>query len=115
MSDATRTERTTIESLGESPMTLVAGGIALGVLIGMLLPRLAKEREVLEPLGKKLAGTATAAAKAARDAGQAEIESLLPDKGRDQGQGRQADRFGPRGRQGRSGQGRLTPRRLVGT
>lgn len=69
------------ESLTDSPIALLAGGVALGVLIGVLLPRHAKEREMLDPLGKKLAGSATAAAKAARDAGQAEIESLLPDKG----------------------------------
>ena len=71
---------TNSESLTESPLALLAGGIALGVLIGVLLPRHSKEREVLEPLGKKLAGSATAAAKAAREAGQSEIESLLPDK-----------------------------------
>ena len=30
--------------LADNPMVLVAGGVAIGVLIGMLLPRLAKER-----------------------------------------------------------------------
>lgn len=77
---STKNERSTVESLGESPIALVAGGIALGVLIGVLLPRHAREREALEPLGKKIAGSATAAAKAARDAGQEQIGSLLPDK-----------------------------------
>jgi ElaB/YqjD/DUF883 family membrane-anchored ribosome-binding protein len=66
--------------LTENPLALVAGGIALGVLIGVLLPRHSKEREVLQPLGKKLAGSATAAARAAKEATQAEIEGLLPDK-----------------------------------
>jgi hypothetical protein len=75
------TERTTVEALGENPLALLAGGVALGVLIGALLPRLAKEREVLDPLGKKLADSATAAARAAREAGQSEIEAILP--GRD--------------------------------
>jgi ElaB/YqjD/DUF883 family membrane-anchored ribosome-binding protein len=68
------------ESLTENPAALLAGGIALGLLIGVLLPRTSKEREVLDPLGRKLAGSASAAAKAAREAGQAEIESLLPDR-----------------------------------
>lgn len=68
-------------SLTENPAILLAGGIALGLFVGVLLPRSSKEREVLDPLGKKLAGSATAAAKAAREAGQAEIESLLPDRG----------------------------------
>ena len=70
----------TVEELGESPIALVAGGIALGVLIGMLLPRAAKERELLAPLGRELAERATAAAEAAKETGKAEIESLLPDR-----------------------------------
>lgn len=68
------------ESLTENPLALLAGGIALGVLIGVLIPRHSKEREALAPLGKKLADGASAAARAAREAGQSEIESLLPDK-----------------------------------
>jgi len=72
--------RDTGDSLTDSPLALLAGGIALGVLIGVLLPRVAKERELLDPVGKKLAENANAAVRAARDAGQAEIESLLPDK-----------------------------------
>ena len=66
--------------LTDSPLALVAGGIALGVLIGVLIPRHRKEREVLEPLGRKLAENATAAARAAREAGQAELEALVPDR-----------------------------------
>lgn len=73
-------KRTTVESLGENPLALVAGGIAVGMLVGALVPRLDKEREVLDPLGRKLAGSATAAARAAREAGQSEIEALLPDR-----------------------------------
>jgi hypothetical protein len=68
------------DSLTESPIALLAGGIALGVLIGVLLPRHSKERELLDPVGRKLADKASATVKAAREAGQAEIESLLPDK-----------------------------------
>lgn len=68
------------ESLAGNPLALLAGGVALGVLIGVFLPRHPKERELLDPLGKKLADSAGAAAKAAREAGQAEIEGLLPDK-----------------------------------
>jgi hypothetical protein len=74
------TKPNTGESLAGNPIALLTGGVAVGVLIGMLLPRLAREREILDPLGKKIADGATAAAQAAREAGQAELESLLPDK-----------------------------------
>ncbi|MBO9715151.1 hypothetical protein [Sphingomonas sp.] len=69
-----------VEGLAENPLALIAGGVALGMLIGVLLPRHSKERELLEPVGRNLADKATTAVKAARDAGKAEIEALLPDK-----------------------------------
>ena len=72
------TTRKASDSIGDNPLVLLAGGVALGVLIGVLLPRVSKERELLDPLGKKLADSATAAAKAAKDAGKAEIDALLP-------------------------------------
>ena len=78
MSNGTQTRDET--GLADSPLALVAGGIALGVLIGVLIPRHRKEREVLEPLGRKIAETTSAAARAAREAGQAELEGLVPDR-----------------------------------
>jgi ElaB/YqjD/DUF883 family membrane-anchored ribosome-binding protein len=70
----------TVEDLGENPLALLAGGAALGVLVGVLLPRIAKERELLDPLGRTLAERATAAAQAAKEAGRQEIDSLIPDR-----------------------------------
>ena len=67
--------------IGENPVALLAGGVALGVLVGVLLPRVAKERELLAPVGRQLADRVTTTAQAVRDAGKAEIDSLLP--GRD--------------------------------
>jgi len=72
------TTRNSSDPISENPLALLAGGVALGVLVGVLLPRIAKERELLDPVGKKLAGSATAAAKAAKEAGKAEIDALLP-------------------------------------
>ena len=63
-----------------NPLALVAGGVALGVVIGALLPRLAKEKELLAPVGKRIAEGASAAASAAREAGKAEIDALLPQR-----------------------------------
>ena len=70
----------TVEDLGDNPVALLAGGIALGVLVGLALPRLAKERELLDPIGRTLAERATAAAQAAREAGRQEIDALIPNK-----------------------------------
>ena len=55
---------------------MLAGGVALGVLIGAALPRLAKEEELLEPLGQKLAGTAKEAIGAAKQRGREELDTL---------------------------------------
>ncbi|MEG3179929.1 hypothetical protein [Sphingomonas sp. LT1P40] len=61
-----------------NPLAIVAGGVALGVVLGALIPRLQKEKELLAPVGKRIAETATAAATAARDVGKAEIDALIP-------------------------------------
>lgn len=65
---------------GTNPLALVAGGVAVGVVLGMLLPRLDKERELLAPVGAKLADRATATIQAAKDAGRAELEGLIPNR-----------------------------------
>ncbi len=68
------------EGLASNPYALVAGGIALGVVIGMLVPRSQKERELLDATGKQLAGKVTGTVSAVKEAGRAEIESLLPSR-----------------------------------
>ncbi len=66
------------EGIEKNPLALVAGGVALGVVIGALIPRLQKEKELLAPVGKRIAEGATAAAAAAREAGKVEIDAILP-------------------------------------
>jgi len=68
------------ESLTENPYVLVAGGVALGVLIGMLIPRSAKERELLDATGRQIADKVTGTVQAVKEAGKAEIDGLLPSK-----------------------------------
>ncbi|RYY33512.1 MAG: hypothetical protein EOP59_17530 [Sphingomonadales bacterium] len=63
-----------------NPLALVAGGVALGAVIGALIPRPQKEKELLAPVGKRIAEGATAAAAAAREAGKAEIDAILPQR-----------------------------------
>ncbi|WP_240699987.1 hypothetical protein [Sphingomonas gei] len=72
--------RQTVEGIGDNPVALLAGGVALGVLVGVLLPRAARERELLDPLGRTLAQRVSAAAQAAKEAGRQEIDSLIPDR-----------------------------------
>lgn len=67
-----------VEQIENNPLALVAGGVALGVVVGALLPRAARERELLAPVGKRIAEGASAAATAARESGKAEIDALLP-------------------------------------
>ncbi len=63
----------------DNPLAIVAGGVAIGAVIGALLPKTQKEEELLGAVGKRLAEGATAAAIAARDAGKAEFATLKPD------------------------------------
>lgn len=66
----------TSEGLNEAPLIALAGGLAAGILLGALLPRLAKERELLGPVGEKLAASSRTAAEAAREAGKAKLDEL---------------------------------------
>jgi len=70
----------TVEALAKNPIALVAGGVALGAVIGALIPRPQQEKDLLAPVGKRLAEGATAAAAAAREAGKAEIDAILPQR-----------------------------------
>ena len=55
-------------------------GVALGVLIGMLVPRGKKERELLQGTGRQLAGKVTGTVQAVKEAGKAEFDALLPSR-----------------------------------
>lgn len=66
--------------LAANPYALVAGGIALGVVIGMLVPRSQKERELLDATGRQLADKVTGTVQAVKEAGKAEFDALLPSR-----------------------------------
>ena len=57
------------ETVGANPLAALLGGIAIGAIAGALLPRLAKEKELLAPLGEKIGEAARAALDAGRNAG----------------------------------------------
>jgi hypothetical protein len=58
------------------PVAALIGGLALGAVVGALLPRTRKETEYLGPIGGQINERARTAALAARDAGQAKLDAL---------------------------------------
>lgn len=74
------------DALAANPLGVVAGGLALGVIVGALLPRTDGEKKLLQPLGARLGTTAAAAFAAAKDAGRTEMEArgLTRETARDQ-------------------------------
>lgn len=64
------------DGIAANPIAAVLGGAAIGVLAGVLAPRSEREAELLGPLGAKLNEGAVTAAKAARDAGKAELAAI---------------------------------------
>jgi hypothetical protein len=64
------------KAIETNPLAVVAGGIAIGLAAGALLPRTKRETELLGPMGKRLTGVAAGAAEAARDAAKTELGSL---------------------------------------
>jgi ElaB/YqjD/DUF883 family membrane-anchored ribosome-binding protein len=64
------------QSAQANPIAVLAGGIAVGMLAGALLPNSEQEAKLLGPVGKRLTDTAKGAAAAAKDAGKAELDAL---------------------------------------
>jgi len=62
------------EELEANPLGVVLGGLAVGALVGALLPRSDREKALLAPAGKRIGETARAAVQAAREAGYAELD-----------------------------------------
>ena len=67
--------RRTAQSIEPNPLGIVVGGLAVGVLAGALLPRTAKEKELLAPVGKRLGETARTAIQTAREQGMNELQT----------------------------------------
>ena len=59
----------TASSIDASPVLALLGGLAIGAIAGALVPRSEKERELLSPVGGRIADAARAAFEAARAAG----------------------------------------------
>ena len=62
------------EKIEANPLAALLGGIAIGAIAGALIPRLAKEKELLAPLGERIGEAARAALDAGRSAGTEALE-----------------------------------------
>lgn len=77
--------RRTSQGIESNPLAVVVGGLAVGAIAGALLPRSAREKDLLAPVGKRLGETARQAFAAAREAGTQELDGagLTPGAARD--------------------------------
>lgn len=64
------------ETIASSPLAIVAGGAALGVLIGALLPKSKAEGKYVGGAGRKINETAKTAYQAAKEASRDQIEEM---------------------------------------
>jgi ElaB/YqjD/DUF883 family membrane-anchored ribosome-binding protein len=64
------------DAIDKNPLAMVVGGLALGAIIGALLPKSKREVKVLGKTGQKLNAKAKQVTIAAKDAGKEKIESL---------------------------------------
>ena len=64
------------DAIEDAPLIALAGGLALGAILAAILPRTQAETRALRPVGDKLAGTAKAAAEAAKEAGTSRLAEL---------------------------------------
>ena len=73
---AVKAKARTGQELDNNPLAFIAGGIAVGALIGALLPRTDREEKLLGPTGKKINTTARKAATAAKAEGTKKLEAM---------------------------------------
>jgi len=65
-----------VQNVDTYPVAALVGGLAVGAVLGALLPTTRKEEELLGPLGETVSGRAREAVAAARDAGQAKLDEM---------------------------------------
>lgn len=76
-----QTARQVTDQMTVYPVGAVLGGLALGALIGFLVPRTERENRLLGPTGRKLAERAREAAQTGIEAGRERVQSLSGELG----------------------------------
>jgi ElaB/YqjD/DUF883 family membrane-anchored ribosome-binding protein len=64
------------DSIDKNPLAIVLGGIAIGAIVGALLPRTEREVKMMGKTGKKLNKKAKKMAEAAKEVGKSKVNSL---------------------------------------
>jgi ElaB/YqjD/DUF883 family membrane-anchored ribosome-binding protein len=64
------------EVIEGNPLGILVGGLALGAVVGALVPRGEREKQLLAPVGKRIGVAAVAALAAAKDVGRSELDEL---------------------------------------
>ena len=72
-SGAITTSRDTIES---NPVVAIAGGLAIGAILGAMLPTSRREQELLGEVGSRVNETAKGVASSAMEAGRTQVDEL---------------------------------------
>ena len=72
-SGAVSTSRDTIES---NPVVAIAGGLALGAILGAVLPTSRREQELLGDVGSRVTDAAKGVASSAVEAGRSQVDEL---------------------------------------
>lgn len=64
------------DQIDKNPLAIVLGGLAIGAIVGSLIPRTESEGKILGKAGKKLNKKAKKMAEAAKLAGKSKVDSL---------------------------------------
>ncbi|MFC4292027.1 hypothetical protein ACFOWX_06320 [Sphingorhabdus arenilitoris] len=73
---ATKAKAKSADTIDKNPLAIVAGGLAIGAIIGALLPKTEREQKILGKTGKKLNEKAKQVAGAAKEAGMKKVDDL---------------------------------------
>ena len=73
---ATDVTRRAVDQAAVYPVGAVIGGLAVGALLGFLLPSTRREQELLSPTGRKITDAARTAAQRGLDAGKEQVDEI---------------------------------------
>lgn len=73
---ARKAKAKTSDGIEQNPLAIVLGGIAIGAIVGALLPRTERETKMMGKTGKKLNKKARKMAEAAKVAGLSQVDTL---------------------------------------